>query len=73
MNCSVSSQILVEPIIQFPRKAEVGKTYLMQIDIRPVMESTDWPYDEEEFAIYCILDTAPLFTRLMYEKCAGET
>ncbi|HLP88444.1 MAG TPA: tetratricopeptide repeat protein [Nostocaceae cyanobacterium] len=49
----------VQPIISYPREAQVGKTYLMAIDLETTGE---WLYEEEEYPIYCMLDTAPLFS-----------
>lgn len=53
-------QISIEPIISYPREAEVGKTYLMTIDLRRADEE-GWPYDQEEYTVRFMLDTAPLF------------
>ena len=53
-------QLLVSPILRFPNEAEVGKTYLFTIDLRPQQR---WPYpNDEEVTVYCLLDTAPLFS-----------
>jgi len=61
MNETTSHQITIEPIINYPRVAEVGKTYLMTVDLRPVVENAKWPYDEEEYTVYCMVDSEPLF------------
>ncbi|MBD2610201.1 AAA family ATPase [Nostoc punctiforme FACHB-252] len=50
----------IQPIISYPRQAQVGKTYLMTIDLQS--SSDEWPYEEEEYPIYCILDTSQLFS-----------
>lgn len=50
----------VQPIISYPREAEVGKTYLMTIDLQT--SGDDWPYEEEEYPMYCMLETSPLFS-----------
>lgn len=55
----------VQPIISYPREVQVGKTYLMTIDLETTGE---WLYEEEEYPIYCMLDTAPLFSY----KTVGE-
>ncbi|MFB2834253.1 caspase family protein [Floridanema evergladense] len=58
--------LCVQPIISYPREAEVGKTYLMTIDLQT--SGDDWPYEEEEYPIYCMLETSPLFS----SKPVGE-
>jgi hypothetical protein len=51
------SRILsVKPIIHYPRVAQVGKTYLMTIDLE-VEEGSEWQYEEEEYPIYCTVDS----------------
>jgi len=52
--------IAVQPVISYPREAEVGKTYLMTIDLQ-VVEGSEWQFEEEEYPIYCIVDSEPLF------------
>ncbi|PHJ61046.1 hypothetical protein VF14_23145 [Nostoc linckia z18] len=49
----------IQPIISYPRQAQVGKTYLMTIDLQS--SEDEWPYEEEEYPIYCMLDTSQLF------------
>jgi CHAT domain-containing protein len=56
----------VQPVISYPREAQVGKTYLMTIDLQP--SGDEWLYEEEEYSIYCMLDTSPLFS----SKPVGE-
>jgi nucleoside phosphorylase len=48
--------IAVKPIIKYPREAQVGKTYLMTIDLLPE-EGFEWQYEEEEYPIYCTVDS----------------
>lgn len=48
----------VQPVISYPREAQVGKTYLMTIDLET---NGKWVYEKEEYSIYCMLDVAPLF------------
>lgn len=55
-----SSEIILEPIISYPKEAEAGNTYLMTVDLRQSLG--EWQYDEEEYVIYCLLDTMPLFS-----------
>jgi len=52
--------IAIQPVISYPREAEVGKTYLMTIDLQ-VVEGSEWQFEEEEYPIYCMVDSEPLF------------
>jgi hypothetical protein len=52
----LSRSIAVKPIIKYPREAQVGKTYLMTIDLQPEKEF-EWQYEEEEYPIYCTVDS----------------
>ncbi len=51
----------VKPIITYPREPQVGKTYLMTIDLE-VEEGIEWQYEEEEYPIYCEVDSESLFS-----------
>ncbi len=57
----------IQPVISYPREAQVGKTYLMTIDLQPFGDS-EWLYEDEEYPIYCMLETSPLFS----SKPVGE-
>ncbi len=50
----------VQSVINYPRQAQVDKTYLMTIDL--LTTDAEWCYEEEEYAIYCMLETSPLFS-----------
>jgi|GEM_PF-1415089 len=52
--------IAVQPVISYPHEAEVGKTYLMTIDLQ-VVEGSEWQFEEEEYPIYCVVDSEPWF------------
>jgi len=54
--------IKLKPIISYPREAQVGKSYLMSIDVELATSETPWPYPEEEYAISFILETRPFFS-----------
>jgi len=54
--------IAIQPVVNYPREAEVGQKYLMTVDLCPALAGSDWPYVDEEYAVYCILDTEPLFS-----------
>src|SRR4029077_16240463 len=58
-----------EPIVSWPRTAQVGRTYLVSVDLRIVNPPDRWPYEQEEFAFRCVLDGAPAFA----VEEAGET
>lgn len=60
MNNLEPRQITIQPIISYPRKAEVGKTYLLTIDVQT--DTGNWPYPQEDYALHCILETEPLFS-----------
>jgi ribosome biogenesis GTPase A len=62
----LSRAIAVKPIITYPSEAQVGKTYLMTIDLQPE-ENFEWQYDEEEYPIYCTVDS-----NLFSSKPVGE-
>lgn len=61
MNNPELQQIIIKPIISYPREAEAGKTYLLTVDIQSVLEG-GWPYPKEDYALLCILDAEPLFS-----------
>lgn len=54
--------IKLKPIISYPREAQVGKYYLMSIDVELELLQTSWQYPEEEYAISFILDMHPFFS-----------
>ncbi len=57
-------EVAIKALISYPREAEVGQTYLVTVDVETDIDKSgrDWPYAKEEYALYCILDTEPLFT-----------
>jgi len=52
----LSRAIAVKPIITYPREAQVGKTYLMTIELQPD-ENFEWQYEEEEYPVYCSVNS----------------
>jgi hypothetical protein len=58
--------LAVKPIIHYPREAQVGKTYLMTIDLQ-AEDGFEWQYEEEEYPIYCKVDS-----ELFSSKPVGE-
>jgi hypothetical protein len=65
----VSNEFAVKPIVNYPRNVEAGKTYLLTIDLQPLMTHEQWPYSEEEVSIDCLLNGTPLFQ----VEALGET
>lgn len=61
-----SLSLAVKPIIRYPREAQVGKTYLMTIDLQSE-EGFEWQYEEEEYPVYCKVDS-----ELFSSKSVGE-
>jgi hypothetical protein len=49
------SSLAVKPIIHYPREVQVGKTYLMTIDLE-IEEGFEWQ-SEEEYPIYCKVES----------------
>jgi tetratricopeptide (TPR) repeat protein len=60
MSKQQSLPISVQPVISYPREAQVGKTYLMTVDLR-LAEGAEWLFEEEEYPVYCMVDSEPLF------------
>ncbi len=61
---SEQDTITIEPLISYPREVLIGKPYLMTIDLRIADSQHEWPYDEEEYQVWFILDTMPLFSHI---------
>src|SRR5437660_1167332 len=64
-----SQPIQIRPIINYPREAQIGQTYLMTIDVQLASPDASWPYPDEEYPITFILNTQPYFR---YEPLNGE-
>ncbi|BAZ18133.1 FHA domain-containing protein [Calothrix sp. NIES-4071] len=60
----------VQPVISYPREAQVGKTYLMTIDLET--NAGEWVYEKEEYSIYCMLDVSVQEAPLFSIKTVGE-
>jgi hypothetical protein len=58
MTGQTTAAISVRPIVSWPRQAVVGQTYLMTIDLSLVGDAP-WPYEQEEYTIFCIPSTGP--------------
>jgi hypothetical protein len=57
---SDSGLIAVRPVLSYPRRARAGQTYLLTIDLLGD-DGAPWPYPQEEYVVYCLLRTLPLF------------
>ncbi|MDI2132801.1 hypothetical protein [Yinghuangia seranimata] len=51
--------VSLAPVVSWPRTAEVGKPYLVTVDVRHESTCEAWPYDAEEYEIGCVLDGRP--------------
>ncbi len=62
-----SLPLSVLPVINYPQEAQSGKIYLLEIDLEATGSLDDWQYSEEEYPIFCEVDTfandnvSPLF------------
>jgi len=54
-----SDVVALEPVVSWPREMELGRSYLVTVDIRSAADPESWPYDEEQFELNCVLDAAP--------------
>ena len=57
-----AQHLTVEPIIHCPHRVESGKTYLIRVDLRPMIDTPEaWPYEGEEYAVHCHIVGGDLF------------
>ena len=54
-----SDVVVLEPVVSWPREVELGRNYLVTVDIRSAAGLESWPYDEEQFELSCVLDAQP--------------
>ena len=54
-------QINIKPIICYPKVATAGKSYVMSIDFTTNSSGENWPFNEEEYSIYCSVEAGGLF------------
>jgi transcriptional regulator with XRE-family HTH domain len=62
MSSHEAMSLQLKPIISYPREAQVGKIYLMSIDVQFNPRKTAWNFPEEEYTIGFILNANPYFT-----------
>ena len=53
--------ISLQAKVNLPRQATAGCRYFVSIDLDHDAKPEDWPYEREEYAIRCLLDTSTLF------------
>jgi internalin A len=53
------SSISIRPVISYPNEAQVGKTFLISIDLEH--NSVSWPYPEEEYDFNCVIKSSHIF------------
>ncbi len=61
MSDGKSSQIAIRPVISYPHRAELGRAYLMTIDLQLVGNGETLPANEEEWVFHCLLSSSPMF------------
>jgi hypothetical protein len=59
---SEGPKVMIEPVIYFPRKVLAKSEHLLAIDLQLCTPAEEWPYHQEEFKIYTLVDTLPLFS-----------
>jgi hypothetical protein len=60
VSTTTGASVPVQVLARYPRFAEVGKTYLLTLDLQPD-RAVAWPFKGEEHIIHCLLDAHPLF------------
>lgn len=50
------AEIRLRPVVRWPRRAETGGSHLISVDVEMDGPIEDWPYEQEEYAIGCVLD-----------------
>jgi len=51
----------IQPMIACPVRAQIGKKYLLSVDVE-CPDFPNWPYESEEHVLYCLVESRPLFT-----------
>jgi Flp pilus assembly protein TadD len=52
-------EVTIQPLVSWPRQVVPGGSYLVTVDLRLPEAAEEWPYDQEEFIIGCMLDGRP--------------
>ncbi|TCO59852.1 ATP-binding protein [Actinocrispum wychmicini] len=53
------SVVRLRPVVSWPRQVTPGQRYLITVDVEQDETADDWPYDQEEYPIGCVLDGRP--------------
>jgi hypothetical protein len=51
----------IRPVVRYPQKAQVGRTYLLTVDLQQEVPNA-WDFAEEEQFVTCVIDAHPWFT-----------
>lgn len=62
MTSDSASQFRLEPIVRWHRDMRIGHNHLVTVDLRLADPGEQWPYEEEELALTCMLDGADDFS-----------
>jgi guanosine-3',5'-bis(diphosphate) 3'-pyrophosphohydrolase len=55
-----TAQLCLRPIVRLPRRAMVGQSYLVTVDLE-FDDPGSWPFQREDYPLTCLFDTAGLF------------
>ena len=61
MTQTISHEVSIRPIIRYPQHVEVAKSYLLTVDIEAILDENGWPYDREEYTVFCEVSGGELF------------
>ncbi|TDE26838.1 tetratricopeptide repeat protein [Actinomadura sp. 6K520] len=50
------AEVRLRPVVSWPRRAETGGRHLVSVDVELEGPLGEWPYEQEEYAIGCVLD-----------------
>jgi Cdc6-like AAA superfamily ATPase len=53
--------VRLKPVVSWPRQVSPGQRYLVTVDVELDDPASSWPYDQEEYAIGCMIDGSPGF------------
>ena len=56
MTGNADTQLLLQPIVSWPRAMTAGRRHLVTVDLRLADPAAAWPYREQELAFTCMLD-----------------
>jgi len=52
-------EVTIQPVVSWPRNIQLGASYLVIVDVRLPAPAEEWPYEQEEFIVGCMLDGGP--------------